>query len=134
MCATAGTCSNHILRHETISIAKRSTRPQPHALRATPPTQGIFKLASTLAALATPGSPSAATSLFFREKAFWTFGRGQRLGDLRRQVRQYALAMNQVYEVGSFFKNGQYGTLTRFPVPDSERSNPNFHGCLDTNP
>jgi hypothetical protein len=56
------------------------------------------------------------------------------LGDLRRQVRQYALAMNQVYEVGSFFKNGQYGTLTQFPVPDSERSNPNFHGCLDTNP
>ncbi len=105
-----------------------------NALRATPPTQGIFKLASTLAPLATPGSQSAATSLFFREKAFWTFGRGQRLGDLRRQVRQYALAMNQVYEVGSFFKNGQYGTLTQFPVPDSERSNPNFHGCLDTNP
>ncbi len=42
--------------------------------------------------------------------------------------------MNQVYEGGSFFKNGQYGTLTQFPVPDSERSNPNFHGCLDTNP
>jgi hypothetical protein len=105
-----------------------------NALRATPPTQGIFKLSGTLGALATPGSQSAATSLFFREKAFWTFGRGQRLGDLRRQVRQYALAMNQVYEVGSFFKNGQYGTLTQFPVPDSERSNPNFHGCLDTNP
>lgn len=105
-----------------------------NALRATPPTQGIFKLASTLAPLATPSGQSAAMALFFREKAFWTFGRGQRMGDLRREMRQYALPMNQVYEVGPFFKNGQYGTLTSFPVPDSERSNPNFHGCLDTNP
>ena len=104
-----------------------------NALRATPPTQGIFKLASTLAPLATPSGQSAAMALFFREKAFWTFGRGQRMGDLRREMRQYALPMNQVYEVGPFFKNGQYGTLTSFPVPDSERSNPNFHGCLDTN-
>ena len=105
-----------------------------NSLRSVPPTQGIFKLASTLAPLATPGSQSAAMSLFFREKAFWTFGRGQRLGDLRRQIRQYGLSMNQVYEVGPFFKNGQYGTLTQFPVPDAERSNPNFHGCLDTKP
>ncbi len=105
-----------------------------NSLRATPPTQGIFKPSGTLAPLATPGSQSAAMSLFFREKAFWTFGRGQRMGDLRRQMRQYKLPMNQVYEVGAFFKNGQYGPLTQFPVPDSERSNPNFHGCIDTNP
>jgi starch-binding outer membrane protein, SusD/RagB family len=105
-----------------------------NSLRASPPTQGIFKPSGTLSALATPSSQSAAMSLFFREKAFWVFGRGQRLGDLRRQMRQYKLQMNQVYEVGAFFKNGQYGSLTQFPVPDSERSNPNFHGCLDTNP
>jgi len=104
-----------------------------NALRAAPPTQGIFKPAA-LGALATPASPDAATSLFFREKAFWTFGRGQRLGDLRRQVREYGRAVTAVYPQGTYFKNGVYGALTQFPVPDSERSNPNFTGCIDTNP
>lgn len=104
-----------------------------NALRAAPPTQGIFKPAA-MAALPTPASQSAATALFFREKAFWTFGRGQRLGDLRREVRQYKLAVGDVYMTGPFVKNGSYGTLTQFPVPDVERSNPKFNGCLDTNP
>jgi starch-binding outer membrane protein, SusD/RagB family len=104
-----------------------------NALRAAPPAQGIFKSAA-LPALATPASKDDATTLFFREKAFWTFGRGQRLGDLRRQVRQYGRTIGQVYPVGSFFKNGNYGTEMFFPVPDVEKSNPNYTGCLDLNP
>ena len=40
-------------------------------------------------------------TLFFREKAFWTFGRGQRLGDERRLVRQYGRTQDQVFPVGS---------------------------------
>ena len=104
-----------------------------NSLRAAPPTEGIFK-AAAMSALPAPASAAAATALFFREKAFWTFGRGQRLGDLRREVRQYKLAVTDVYMTGPFFKNGNYGTLTQFPVPDVERSNPKFHGCIDTNP
>jgi hypothetical protein len=104
-----------------------------NALRASPPTQGIFKPAA-LAALVAPTLKPDAVSLFFREKAFWTFGRGQRLGDLRRLVRQYGRPQNQVYPSGVFFKGGNYGQLTQLPVPDSERSNPLFTGCIDTNP
>lgn len=101
-------------------------------LRANPPTQGIFKPA-VMGQLVAPANFGAARALFFREKAFWTFGRGQRLGDLRRLVRQYGLPQDQVYPSGAFFKNGSYGTRMFFPVPDSERSNPNFTGCLDQN-
>jgi hypothetical protein len=39
--------------------------------------------------LAAPANQTAAVRLFFREKAFWTWGRGQRLADLRRMIRQW---------------------------------------------
>ena len=105
-----------------------------NALRAAPPAQGIFKPSGTLAPLAAPATKDAAISLLFREKAFWTFGRGQRLGDLRRLVRVYQRTQDQVYPTGAFFKNGNYGSIMFFPVPDNERSNPNFKGCFDQNP
>jgi len=104
-----------------------------NALRAAPPTQGIFKPAGTLAPLAAPATQTAAVSLFFREKAFWTFGRGQRLGDLRRLVRQYGRTQDKTYPSGTFFKNGSYGTEVAFPVPDRDKANPQFSGCIDTN-
>jgi hypothetical protein len=104
-----------------------------NALRAAPPTQGIFKPAGTLAPLATPATKDDAINLFFREKAFWTFGRGQRLGDLRRLVRQYSRTQDNVYPSGPFFKNGNYGTRTSFPVPDRDKANPQFTGCIDNN-
>ncbi|MEP6494088.1 MAG: hypothetical protein ABJF01_15500 [bacterium] len=105
-----------------------------NTLRATPPIQGIFTPTGTLVPLTTPATKTDATSLFFREKAFWTFGRGQRLGDLRRQVRQYGRTIDQVYPTGAFFKNGTYGPLMFFPVPDRDKANPQFTGCLDQTP
>jgi hypothetical protein len=63
-----------------------------------------------MAPLAAPATTADARALLFREKAFWTFGRGQRLGDLRRLVRQYKLPVDQVYPVGKYFKGGDYGT------------------------
>jgi hypothetical protein len=95
-------------------------------------TIGSFKT-TALAALPTPASQDAAVTLFFREKAFWTFGRGQRLGDERRLIRQYKRTQDQVFPVGAFFKNGTYGVDVTLPVVDTERSNPNFHGCIDRN-
>ena len=74
-----------------------------------------------------------AVTLFFREKAFWTFGRGQRLGDLRRLVRQYGRAQDQVFPTGQHYKGGNYGSDVNLPVPDAERVNPQFKGCLDRN-
>ena len=83
--------------------------------------------------LATPATPDAATSLLFREKAFWTFGRGQRLPDLRRLIRQYGRTQDQVFPTGLYFKGGSYGADVNFPIPSSEAVNPLFHGCLDRN-
>jgi hypothetical protein len=86
-----------------------------------------------LAPLPVPADQTSAVSLFFREKAFWTFGRGQRLQDLRRLVRQYKRTDDQVFPTGPYFKGGSFGHDENFPVPNSEQVNPNFHGCLDRN-
>jgi hypothetical protein len=93
---------------------------------------GTFKPAA-LAALPTPTSQAAGVQVFFREKAFWTFGRGQRLGDMRRMIRQYNLTAGSVFPTGSFFKGGNYGNDVNLPVPDAERANPLFTGCIDRN-
>lgn len=103
-----------------------------NALRASPPLLGQFKVTGTLAPLAAPASQSDAINLFFREKAFWQFGRGMRLSDMRRLIRQYQRTQDQVFPTGPFFKNGNYGTNVAFPVPDAEKTNTQFTGCLDT--
>lgn len=103
-----------------------------NALRAAKPTIGVVAIPA-LAPLPTPADQNSATSLFFREKAFWTFGRGQRLQDLRRLVRQYKRTDGQVFPTGPYFKGGSYGTDENFPIPSSEQVNPNFSACLDRN-
>jgi hypothetical protein len=103
-----------------------------NALRAAPPKLGDVQPAP-LAALADPGTADARVSLHFREKAFWTFGRGQRLGDLRRLIRQYGRTQDQVFPVGVHYKGGSYGTDVNLPVVTDERNNPNFTGCTDRN-
>ena len=88
---------------------------------------------SGMTPLLDPGTPAARVSLQFREKAFWTFGRGERLGDLRRLVRQYQRPADQVFPTGTFFKGGDYGTDVNLPVPQAEQNNTRFSGCADRN-
>ena len=104
-----------------------------NALRAAPPRIGTFQPA-VMGPLATPATQDAAISLFFREKALWQFARGQRLSDLRRLVRQYGRPQDQVFPSGQQYKGVPYGTDTSLPVPDAERVNPQFTGCIDRNP
>lgn len=87
--------------------------------------------ATALPNLVDPGTPEARLKLLFREKAFWTFARGQRLGDLRRLVRQYGLASTEVFPEGVHFKAGTFGSDVNLPVVTDEENNPNFTGCLD---
>jgi hypothetical protein len=106
-------------------------------LRDTAQTIGVFPV-PVMTALATPATLAAATDLFFREKALWQFERGYRIGDLRRLVRQYNRGAENVFPSGpGFVRNGTpagaFGTEVAFPVPDDEKTNPNFHGCLDSN-
>jgi len=106
-----------------------------NALRTSPQTIGIFRIAA-MAALPTPADKTAATDLFFREKALWQYERGYRMDDLRRLVRQYGRTQDKVFPSGNFTRNGTpsgvFGSQVAFPVPDHEINNPNFHGCLDT--
>jgi hypothetical protein len=102
-----------------------------NALRTSAQKLGDINVAA-MAELAAPSTQADAVSLFFREKAFWTFGRGQRLGDLRRLIRQYGRTQDQVFPTGTFFKGGiPYGIDVNLPVTDNERTNPNFKGCVD---
>ena len=102
-----------------------------NALRTSAQKIGNLNVAPMAAIATTPATKDAAVTLFFREKAFWTFGRGQRLQDERRQIRQYGRTQDQVFPVGSFFKGASYGTDVNFPVTDNEKTNPQFAGCID---
>jgi starch-binding outer membrane protein, SusD/RagB family len=104
-----------------------------NALRAAPPKLGEIQSA-VLPALVDPGNADARLSLQFREKAFWTFSRGQRLGDLRRLIRQYGRTEAATFPQGVHYKGGVYGTDVNLPVVTDERNNPNFKGCTDRNP
>jgi hypothetical protein len=90
-----------------------------------------------LAPLADPG-PTPATArenLMFRERAFWLFATGHRLGDLRRLMRQYGRPEDLVYPTGTHFKGDQYGDDVNIPVPPEELGNPNYTGqCSTTTP
>ena len=101
-----------------------------NALRASPPQLGTVRPAA-MPALADPGSLEGRVNLLFREKAFWTFSRGQRLGDMRRLVRQYDRPADEVFPVGTHYKGGTYGSDVNLPVVTDERTNPNFEGCTD---
>ena len=103
-----------------------------NALRAAPPNLGPIT-PTAMAPLATPSTKDDAINVFFREKAFWQFGRGQRLGDLRRLVRQYGRTQDQVFPTGVFHKGGNYSSDVNIPIPDTEKSNPLFTGCIDRN-
>lgn len=87
-----------------------------------------------LGPLTDPGTEAGRVDLMFRERAFWMFSTGHRLGDLRRLVRQYGRGIEAVFPTGEFHKGGSYGSDTNLPVPFDERNNPNFQGCLDRNP
>jgi hypothetical protein len=104
-----------------------------NALRASGQTIGPLKVAAMPAIATTPASASDATTLLFRESAFWTFARGQRLSNMRRLIRQYGRTQAQVFPTGSFHKGGVFGADVNLPVPDAELTNPNFKGCIDRN-
>ncbi|HKW48672.1 MAG TPA: hypothetical protein VJN70_14585 [Gemmatimonadaceae bacterium] len=85
--------------------------------------------------LTDPGTPDSRLDLLFREKAFWTFSRGQRLGDMRRLIRQYGRTADNVFPVGDHYRGGTYGGDVNLPITTAEKNgNPNFSQCTDRNP
>ncbi len=89
-----------------------------------------------MAALTDPGTTDGRVNLLFREMAFWQFGRGHRLGDLRRLIRDYGRAADGSntggYPIGQHFKGGNFGVDLNLPVTTDEHTgNPNFNSCID---
>ena len=84
--------------------------------------------------LTDPGTAAGRVDLLFRERAFWLFATGHRMGDLRRQLRQYGRAMTSIYPVGPYKAGVNYGTDVVFILTLSEQSNPNVRRCTDVNP
>jgi hypothetical protein len=106
-----------------------------NALRAGPTQLTQSVSIKGMSALVDPGTTASRVSLQFREKAFWTFGRGERLGDLRRLIRQYARPQDQVFPTGNFnaTKGGVYGADVNLLVPQAEQNNTKFTACTDRN-
>lgn len=99
-----------------------------NALRATLP---------GLAPLVDPGTETGRVDLHFRERAFWLFLTGHRLGDMRRLVRQYGRGAGSVFPTGAYPAakgGGAYGVDVNLPVPFDETNNPRFTACIDRNP
>ncbi len=87
-----------------------------------------------LPALVDPGTAAGRVDLLFREMAFWQFGRGHRLGNLRRLIRDYGRAADgsNTFPVGQHFKGGVFGKDLNLPVTTDEQvGNPNFTACID---
>lgn len=82
--------------------------------------------ARSLAPLADPGTADARLALMFKERAYWLFTTGHRLGDMRRLLRQYGKADTDVFPTGSYFKGGSFGHDVAFPIPFNEQQNPNY--------
>ena len=90
-----------------------------------------------LAPLADPGASakdSLRVDMLFRERAFWMYSTGHRLGDMRRLLRQYGRAASTVYPTGAWFKGGNYGTAIQMSIPVEEQNNPNFVSCTNLDP
>jgi hypothetical protein len=102
-----------------------------------------------LPSLSDPGTDSGRVSLMFRERAFWLFGTGTRLGDLRRLIRQYGRDQSTVFPTGPYAPTHQshlptaipnYGTDVSLTVPtpagaatsgiQAIETNPNYKGCI----
>lgn len=89
--------------------------------------------------LTDPGTQATRLDQLYRERAFWLFGKGHRLGDLRRLIRQHGRTEAATWPVGNHPKGGTYGPDMNFPIPQAEDNNPAFTnkanpgGCIDRN-
>jgi len=81
---------------------------------------------TTLAPLTDPGTAAGQVDLLMSERAFWMWGTGHRLGDLRRLIRDYGRSESSVFPAGDYHKGGTYGADVVLPLDFGEQNNPNW--------
>lgn len=84
---------------------------------------GVIGLAANLT---DPGTDVSRVNLVFRERAFWMFSTGHRVGDMRRLIKFYGRTTESVFPTGAWQKGGNFGPDVNFPVPQAEQNNPNL--------
>lgn len=62
-----------------------------------------------------PRAADARVDLLFRERAFWLFLSGHRLGDMRRLVTHHGRSAESVFPGGAYHIGGSYGNGTSIP-------------------
>lgn len=88
-------------------------------------------ISPAMPALADPG-PATRLDTLFKERAFWMYLTGHRLGDMRRLVRRYARADTTVFPHGVHPIGVPYGTAKSIPFIKSVAAQFNPHitaGC-----
>lgn len=99
--------------------------------------------------LTAPANADSSVAMVFRERAFWLFGQGSRLGDMRRLVKFHHRPSETVYPTGAYStvlyhpQDGYspmttYGTDISIPLPTETAirngavaiTNPYYKGCL----
>jgi hypothetical protein len=91
----------------------------------------------------TTASAAEQVDVMFRERAFWLYGTGTRLGDLRRLIRQYGRDQSAVFPTGPYPHGNDsnlpsplpnYGTDVSLTLPTAASGlsypNPAYKGCL----
>lgn len=65
---------------------------------------------------AMPSTTADQIDLLYKERAFWLYLTGRRLGDLRRLIRNYGRSPETVFPTGPYSsRGGNYGTATAIP-------------------
>lgn len=98
-----------------------------NTLRATMITPAMAPIATM------PTTKDAQIDLLYRERAFWLYLTGRRLGDMRRLIRNYGRDPESVFPTGDYpLQGGKYGTATAIPFIQAAeaRYNPKItSGC-----
>lgn len=82
--------------------------------------------------LTAPETTAEQIDLLYRERAFWLYLTGRRLGDMRRLIRNYGRSSETVFPTGPYPLGGVYGSATSIPfnATGEQMSNPNIiMGC-----
>jgi len=86
-----------------------------------------------LGAMTVPSTIDAQVDSLYKERAFWLYLTGRRLGDLRRLIRNYGRGAETVFPTGDYPLGGlRYGTATSIPftVEVQGKNNPHITaGC-----